>query len=191
MTGIYRLYFRAPHHPWETAYLRIVRHSRALHPLVPHIHNRAYALRQCTACGRLHYRCFQFIKDRIKGKSCFRATKKPWSYRSFKVLRWWTVQDSNLWPPARQPEFEFFYNIFRLFWPFPFRYIWFPALFKSVVSAYSTQVCGWLCGQSPCSRVDSAFTIFWSGFKMWANLNCDRKLSQILRCCYQRIPQVK
>ena len=26
---------------------------------------------------------------------------------------------------------------------------------------------------------------------MWANLNCDRKLSQILRCCYQRIPQVK
>ena len=75
MTGIYRLYFRAPHHPWETAYLRIVRHSRALHPLVPHIHNRAYALRQRTACGRLHYRCFQFIKDRIKGKSCFRATK--------------------------------------------------------------------------------------------------------------------
>ena len=75
MTGIYRLYFRAPHHLWETAYLRIVRHSRALHPLVPHIHNRAYALRQRTACGRLHYRCFQFIKDRIKGKSCFRATK--------------------------------------------------------------------------------------------------------------------
>ena len=102
MTGIYRLYFRAPHHPWETAYLRIVRHSRALHPLVPHIHNRAYALRQRTACGRLHYRCFQFIKDRIKGKSCFRAAKNLEAIESFKVLRWWTVQDSNLWPPARQ-----------------------------------------------------------------------------------------
>ena len=30
---------------------------------------------------------------------------------------------------------------------FLFRFICFPALFKSVVSAYSTQVCGCLCGQ--------------------------------------------
>ena len=45
-------------------------------------------------------------------------------------------------------------------WPFLFRFICFPTLFKSTVSAYSTQVCGCLCGQSPCGRGDSAFTSF-------------------------------
>ena len=30
-------------------------------------------------------------------------------------LYWWTIQDLNLWPPARQPKNEIFYNNFWLF----------------------------------------------------------------------------
>ena len=148
MTGIYRLYFRAPHHPWESAYLRIVRHSRALHPLVPHIHNRAYALRQCTACGMLHYRCFQFIKDRIKGKSCFRATKNLEAIEASRFCVGGRYRTRTCDPLHVNRHLKLFIIFFVRLWSFPFRFIWFPAPFKSTVSTYSTQVCGCLCGHS-------------------------------------------